>query len=128
VTAARDASNYDACKHEEREAYSAFVMFVACACTAPRRSRRKTARLHIVAKDHTFTPTSSMSRRTTSSKITLSSEDVPSSFAIDAYRHHQAGRPARRRLRSSSAPTSRQFPVLLQSHDGRRVQGHAGCP
>lgn len=40
----------------------------------------------IVAKDHTFTPDTIAVTQDDLVKITLTSEDVPASFAIDAYR------------------------------------------
>ena len=41
---------------------------------------------HILAKDHTFTPNKIEVTQDDLVKITLKSEDRPSSFAIDAYR------------------------------------------
>ena len=59
-------------------------------------------------------------------KITLRSEDVPVSFAIDAYRiiKRVAGQDVGH-VRVPRRPGG-HVPLLLQSDDRRRVQGHAG--
>ena len=49
----------------------------------PQQNRRE---FTIVAKDHTFTPDKMEVSQDDLVKITLRSEDVPASFAIDAYR------------------------------------------
>ena len=49
----------------------------------PQQNRRE---FTIVAKDHTFTPNKLEVSQDDLVKITLRSEDVPVSFAIDAYR------------------------------------------
>jgi heme/copper-type cytochrome/quinol oxidase subunit 2 len=49
----------------------------------PQQNRRE---FTIVAKDHTFTPNKMEVSQDDLVKITLRSEDVPVSFAIDAYR------------------------------------------
>ncbi len=61
------------------------VSFVArsSAQQEPQQNRRD---ITIVAKDHTFTPRSFEVTQDDLVKITLRSEDVPVSFAIDAYR------------------------------------------
>ena len=65
----------------------AFVIFVAVslygAAQEPAQNRRE---LTIVAKDHVFTPNKIDVSQDDLVKITLRSEDVPVSFAIDAYR------------------------------------------
>ena len=65
----------------------AFVIFVAVAlygeAQEPAQNRRDFV---IVAKDHTFTPDKLEVSQDDLVKITLTSEDVPISFAIDAYR------------------------------------------
>lgn len=66
-----------------------FVSFVARFDAArfdaqePQQNRRD---FTIVAKDHTFTPNKLEVSQDDLVKITLTSEDVPVSFAIDAYR------------------------------------------
>jgi nitrous-oxide reductase len=59
-----------------------FVSFVA-ATQEPLQNRRD---FTIVAKDHTFTPNKLDVTQDDLVKITLTSEDRPASFAIDAYR------------------------------------------
>lgn len=59
-----------------------FVSFVA-ASQEPQQNRRD---ISIVAKNHTFTPGKIEVAQDDLVKITLRSEDVPASFAIDAYR------------------------------------------
>ena len=64
-----------------------FVFFVAVSLYAsaqePAQNRRE---FHIVAKDHTFSPDQLDVSQDDLVKITLRSDDVPVSFAIDAYR------------------------------------------
>jgi len=65
-----------------------FVNFVArfdaaAATQEPQQNRRE---FTIIAKDHTFTPNQLDVTQDDLVKITLTSEDVPASFAIDAYR------------------------------------------
>jgi len=59
-----------------------FVNFVA-ATQEPQQNRRD---FTIVAKDHVFTPNKLEVSQDDLVKITLTSEDRPASFAIDAYR------------------------------------------
>jgi heme/copper-type cytochrome/quinol oxidase subunit 2 len=63
------------------------VTFVSFVCTGvaqePAQNRRE---FTIVAKDHAFTPNKLEVTQDDLIKITLRSEDVPVSFAIDAYR------------------------------------------
>ena len=59
-----------------------FVSFVA-ATQEPQQNRRE---FNIVAKDHVFTPDKMDVSQDDLVKITLRSDDVPVSFAIDAYR------------------------------------------
>ena len=65
----------------------AFVIFVAVslygAAQEPAQNRRE---FTIVAKDHVFTPNKLEVTQDDLVKITLRSEDRPTSFAIDAYR------------------------------------------
>ena len=63
----------------------ALVIAVAAHVNAqePQQNRRE---FTIVAKDHTFTPNKMEVSQDDLVKITLRSEDVPVSFAIDAYR------------------------------------------
>jgi len=62
----------------------AFVNFVvAFEAQEPAQNRRE---FTIVAKDHTFTPNKLDVTQDDLVKITLRSDDVPASFAIDAYR------------------------------------------
>jgi heme/copper-type cytochrome/quinol oxidase subunit 2 len=65
----------------------AFVIFVAVSlygsAQEPAQNRRD---ITVVAKDHTFTPNKIDVTQDDLVKITLRSEDVPISFAIDAYR------------------------------------------
>ncbi len=65
-----------------------FVVFVVLASVAmaaqePAQNRRD---FIIVTKDHTFTPGKLEVTQDDLVKITLTSEDLPASFAIDAYR------------------------------------------
>ena len=64
-----------------------FVSFVASswqvAAQEPLANRRE---FTIIAKDHVFTPNKLEVTQDDLIKITLTSEDVPVSFAIDAYR------------------------------------------
>ena len=64
-----------------------FVLVVNCAVAfsaqEPAQNRRE---FTIVAKDHVFTPNTLDVSQDDLVKITLRSEDVPVSFAIDAYR------------------------------------------
>lgn len=60
------------------------VAFVAAfSAQEPAQNRRD---FSIVVKDHTFTPSQLDVTQDDLVKITLTSEDVPASFAIDAYR------------------------------------------
>ena len=61
------------------------VLLLVTAATAqePAQNRRE---FTIVAKDHTFTPNTLDVTQDDLVKITLTSEDRPASFAIDAYR------------------------------------------
>jgi heme/copper-type cytochrome/quinol oxidase subunit 2 len=63
----------------------AAVVLLAAAVSAqePAQNRRE---FTIVAKDHTFTPNALNVTQDDLVKITLTSEDRPASFAIDAYR------------------------------------------
>jgi heme/copper-type cytochrome/quinol oxidase subunit 2 len=65
--------------------FAAFGHFVVAFPSAqePAQNRRD---FTIVAKDHTFTPNKLEVTQDDLVKITLTSEDVPASFAIDAYR------------------------------------------
>jgi len=58
-------------------------MLAAFSAQEPAQNRRE---LTIVAKDHVFTPDKIDVSQDDLVKITLRSEDVPVSFAIDAYR------------------------------------------
>jgi len=60
-----------------------FAAALALAAQEPAQNRRD---FTIVAKDHTFTPDRLDVSQDDLVKITLRSEDVPVSFAIDAYR------------------------------------------
>jgi heme/copper-type cytochrome/quinol oxidase subunit 2 len=64
-----------------------FVVFFALAtlmaAQEPAQNRRE---FTIIAKDHTFTPNKLDVTQDDLVKITLTSEDRPASFAIDAYR------------------------------------------
>ena len=64
-----------------------FVPFVLCVpfvfAQEPSQNRRE---FTIVARDHTFTPNKLEVSQDDLVKITLRSEDRPTSFAIDAYR------------------------------------------
>jgi heme/copper-type cytochrome/quinol oxidase subunit 2 len=79
-------------KPRRTRAKNGFVNFVVCffvSCAValsgqePAQNRRE---FTIVAKDHTFTPNKLDVSQDDLVKITLRSEDVPVSFAIDAYR------------------------------------------
>lgn len=59
------------------------VFVFAGAAQEPAQNRRE---FTIVAKDHTFTPNKLDVTQDDLVKITLRSDDVPASFAIDAYR------------------------------------------
>lgn len=67
--------------------FHAFVTFVVAFSTAsaqePLANRRE---FTIIAKDHTFTPNTLDVTQDDLVKITLTSDDRPASFAIDAYR------------------------------------------
>ena len=67
--------------------FTAFVLFVAVglygAAQEPAQNRRE---FTIIAKDHVFTPNKLDVTQDDLVKITLTSEDRPASFAIDAYR------------------------------------------
>ena len=61
-----------------------FATFAAAlSAQEPAQNRRE---FTIIAKDHTFTPDQLDVTQDDLVKITLTSEDVPASFAIDAYR------------------------------------------
>ena len=63
---------------------SFIVIFVAAfSAQEPAQNRRE---FTIIAKDHTFTPNQLDVTQDDLVKITLTSEDRPASFAIDAYR------------------------------------------
>ena len=59
------------------------LLSAAVAAQEPAQNRRE---FTIVAKDHVFTPNKLEVSQDDLVKITLRSEDVPASFAIDAYR------------------------------------------
>jgi heme/copper-type cytochrome/quinol oxidase subunit 2 len=59
------------------------LLVSAVSAQEPAQNRRE---FTIVAKDHTFTPDKLDVTQDDLVKITLTSEDVPASFAIDAYR------------------------------------------
>ena len=59
------------------------LLAVPAAAQEPSQNRRE---FTIVAKDHTFTPNQREVSQDDLVKITLRSEDRPTSFAIDAYR------------------------------------------
>ena len=62
-------------------------LFVVMGCVAHFDAQEQRRReFTIVAKDHTFTPNKIEVTQDDLVKITLRSEDVPVSFAIDAYR------------------------------------------
>jgi len=60
-----------------------FCASVVCLAQEPAQNRRE---FTIVAKDHIFTPNKLDVSQDDLVKITLRSDDVPASFAIDAYR------------------------------------------
>ena len=62
---------------------AALLLTVSIAAQEPSQNRRD---FTIVAKDHNFTPDKLEVTQDDLVKITLRSEDVPISFAIDAYR------------------------------------------
>ena len=62
---------------------AALFVLSAVSIQEPAQNRRE---LTIVAKDHVFTPNTIDVSQDDLVKITLRSEDVPVSFAIDAYR------------------------------------------
>ena len=62
---------------------AALLVVAAVSAQEPAQNRRE---LTIVAKDHVFTPDRIEVSQDDLVKITLRSEDVPVSFAIDAYR------------------------------------------
>jgi nitrous-oxide reductase len=64
--------------------FLAFANFVTAATQEPPPQNRRD--VTIVAKDHTFTPDKIDVTQDDLVKITLRSEDVPATFAIDAYR------------------------------------------
>ena len=66
-------------------AFLAFVNFVV-SFAAPQEPAQNRRDITIVAKDHVFTPDKLDVTQDDLVKITLTSEDVPVSFAIDAYR------------------------------------------
>ena len=59
------------------------VSVLSFSAQEPAQNRRD---FTIIAKDHTFTPDKLKVTQDDLVKITLTSEDVPASFAIDAYR------------------------------------------
>jgi heme/copper-type cytochrome/quinol oxidase subunit 2 len=67
-----------------------YLMVALLLCVAAQSSAQEPAQnrrdFTIVAKDHTFTPNKLDVSQDDLVKITLRSEDVPISFAIDAYR------------------------------------------
>src|SRR5262245_5888613 len=67
-----------------------FVLFVnfvvACSSGVAQEPAQNRREFNIVAKDHVFTPDKLDVSQDDLVKITLRSEDVPTSFAIDAYR------------------------------------------
>jgi heme/copper-type cytochrome/quinol oxidase subunit 2 len=70
--------------HLRKAVFVFFVFFVFNgAAQEPSQNRRE---FTIVAKDHTFTPNKLDVSQDDIVKITLRSEDRPTSFAIDAYR------------------------------------------
>jgi len=66
-----------------RIAVAVVLAAITVAAQEPAQNRRD---FTIVAKDHTFTPDTLAVTQDDLVKITLTSEDVPASFAIDAYR------------------------------------------
>jgi heme/copper-type cytochrome/quinol oxidase subunit 2 len=62
---------------------SVMLLVAGLAAQEPAQNRRE---FTIVAKDHTFTPNKLDVTQDDLVKITLASEDVPASFAVDAYR------------------------------------------
>lgn len=62
---------------------AALLTVAAASAQEPAQNRRD---FTIVAKNHTFTPNKLDVSQDDLVKITLTSEDVPASFAIDAYR------------------------------------------
>jgi heme/copper-type cytochrome/quinol oxidase subunit 2 len=97
ATAARDGSKNITQNHGTTESQKLFMKYkrlsvVLCFCASvygfsgfqePQQNRRE---FTIVAKDHTFSPDQLDVSQDDLVKITLRSEDVPVSFAIDAYR------------------------------------------
>jgi cytochrome c oxidase subunit II len=70
--------------HFRKAFFVAFVFFaLAASAQEPSQNRRE---FTIVAKDHVFTPDKLEVSRDDLVKITLRSDDRPTSFAIDAYR------------------------------------------
>ena len=148
VTAARAANNDDPdgmhvpsgiCLPSGRSVPSGFLynqvmrrLLLAClrvraahAAQEPAQNRRE---FTIVAKDHVFTPNKLEVSQDDLVKITLRSEDVPVSFAIDAYR-------IVKRVRGQDVDHVRvprrsagHVPLLLQPHDRCRMQGHDAAP
>jgi heme/copper-type cytochrome/quinol oxidase subunit 2 len=64
----------------------AAVLLAGLASGAAQEQAQNRREFRIVAKDHTFTPNKIEVTQDDLVKITLKSEDRPSSFAIDAYR------------------------------------------
>ena len=62
------------------------LVFLAPVVTAAQEPAQNRRDFTIIAKDHTFTPGKLDVTQDDLVKITLTSEDVPASFAIDAYR------------------------------------------
>ena len=88
----------------------------------PAQNRRE---LTIVAKDHIFTPNKIDVSQDDLVKITLRSEDVPVSFAIDAYRIVKRVPGKTSMTFEFRADQAGNVPLLLQPHDGSGLQGHA---
>ena len=66
--------------------FSGWLMAVVAAFTSAQEQAPNRREFAIVAKDHAFTPNKIEVTQDDLVKITLKSEDRPSSFAIDAYR------------------------------------------
>lgn len=69
--------------HKRLSVLFCFLAVIVVAGQEPAQNRRE---FNIVAKDHVFTPDKMDVSQDDLVKITLRSEDVPVSFAIDAYR------------------------------------------
>ncbi len=95
---------------------------VASSAQEPAQNRRE---FTIIAKDHTFTPDKLDVTQDDLVKITLTSEDVPVSFAIDAYRiiKRVAGKTSVTfEFRADQAGT---FPFYCNLTKDAALQGHA---